>query len=70
MAWFTQITINHQGPGKPPRPYKKTIMYQVLYYPKNESCQIIKGFPTREKAWAWVQANFENIDWYKIEKQP
>ena len=43
-------------------------MYRVLYYPKNESCQMLGGFPSRDAAWRWVEANLANIDWYKIEE--
>jgi hypothetical protein len=44
-------------------------MYQVLYYLKGQPCDIKKGFLTRQLAWAWVESQLENIDWYRIEKQ-
>lgn len=42
-------------------------MFQVLYYPIGDSCKIKTGFSSRESAWAWVESQLANIDWYKIE---
>ncbi len=42
-------------------------MFQILYYPKEKPCEIIKGFKTREAAWNWVKERLHDIDWYKIE---
>lgn len=36
-------------------------MYQVLFYLKDQPCDIIKGFPTREAAWRWVESRMVSL---------
>ncbi len=46
------------------------MLYLVLYYKKQvPGCQKQEGFSTREKALAWLQTFWDEVEWYSIEPQ-